>query len=164
MAQSVTLTVNGERKTVSADPDTPLLWALRDLLGMTGTKFGCGAGLCGSCTVHVDGVATRSCQLPISDVDGDITTIEGLGEPANPHPVQAAWIAAQAPQCGYCQSGQIMTAAALLAENPNPSDDDIAAAMNGVICRCGSYPRIKAAIKMAASNVSLNNAEGRRDG
>lgn len=164
MSKTATLTVNGEQKTVTADAETPLLWVLRDLLGMTGTKFGCGQGLCGACTVHVDGVATRSCQVTLGDVEGAITTIEGLGGPENLHAVQAAWVAVQAPQCGYCQSGQIMTAAALLAETPNPTDEDIAAAMDGVICRCGSYPRIKAAIRLAASGERLGQAEERRDG
>lgn len=165
MSTTMTLTVNGEQKTVSADPETPLLWVLRDVLGMTGTKFGCGAGLCGSCTVHVDGVAARSCQLAVEDAEGlEITTIEGLGTPEKPHPVQVAWIDNQVAQCGYCQSGQIMAAAALLAENPNPTDDDIAAVMDGNICRCGAYTRIKSAIKMAAQGVRLGQAEDRRDG
>ncbi|MEL6977905.1 MAG: (2Fe-2S)-binding protein [Pseudomonadota bacterium] len=166
MSRTMVLSVNGERREVTADPDTPLLWVLRDVMSLTGTKFGCGAGLCGACTVHVDGEAVRSCQLPLADVEGAITTIEGLGgwDGAPLHAVQAAWIEEQVAQCGYCQSGQIMAAAALLAETPNPTDDDIAAAMDGIICRCGSYPRIKAAIKRAAGGVQLGVTEDRRDG
>ncbi|KTG17044.1 (2Fe-2S)-binding protein [Guyparkeria sp. XI15] len=129
----------------------PLLWAIRDYVGLTGTKFGCGTGLCGACTVHVDGEATRSCVTPIASVDGkDVTTIEGLSS-AGDHPVQLAWVAEDAPQCGYCQSGQIMQAAALLADNPDPSDADIDQAMQGNICRCGTYNQIRAAIKHAAA-------------
>lgn len=143
------LSINGAAHAVDADPDMPLLWVLRDHLGYTGTKFGCGAGLCGACTVHVDGQATRSCVLPVSAVaKAKITTIEGLST-GNDHPVQLAWMAEQVPQCGYCQSGMIMAAAALLQENKNPSGADIAAAMTNV-CRCGTYPRVERAIKRAA--------------
>lgn len=144
------ITVNGTAHTVDVDADTPLLWVLRDNLGLTGTKYGCGIALCGACTAHVDGVAERTCVLPIEAVDGaEITTIEGLAANGAPHPVQAAWIAEQVPQCGYCQSGMIMAASALLAETPEPSDDDIAAAMTN-ICRCGTYNRVRAAIRRAA--------------
>ena len=140
--------VNGHAVTVQAEADTPLLWVIRDELHLTGTKFGCGMAQCGACTVHIDGQATRSCVTPVSAVEGrKITTIEGLG---GAHPVQAAWQAVDAPQCGYCQSGQIMSAAALLASKPEPSDADIDAAMRGNICRCGTYQRIRAAIKRAA--------------
>lgn len=146
MAQ--TLQINGESHTVDAAPDTPLLWVLRDVVGLTGTKYGCGIAQCGACTVHIDGKAARSCQMPISALAGvKITTIEGLG---GSHPLQAAWVKADVPQCGYCQSGQIMSAAALLAETPKPTDADIDAAMSGNICRCGTYQRIRAAIKSAA--------------
>lgn len=144
------LRINGKDVTVEAAPDTPLLWVLRDNLGMTGTKFGCGIAQCGACTVHVNGEAARSCQLPVGGLAGkDITTIEGLSEDAT-HPVQQAWIAEQVPQCGYCQSGQIMSAAALLARTQNPSDEQIDAAMSGNLCRCGTYQRIRAAIHRAA--------------
>ena len=146
-----TITINGNPVSVEVEDDTPLLWVLRDHLGMTGTKFGCGIAQCGACTVHIDGVATRSCVLPVSAVSGrDITTIEGLG---GNHPVQEAWVRADVPQCGYCQSGQIMSAAALLARTPSPGDDDIDAAMRGNLCRCGTYPRIRQAIKDAASTM-----------
>ena len=145
-----TFTINGESHSVDDDSTIPLLWYLRDRAGLTGTKFGCGVAQCGACTVHVDGVATRSCVTPASALDGArITTIEGLSENGD-HPVQAAWKEHDVPQCGYCQSGQIMQAVSLLSENPNPSDDDIDAAMQGNICRCGTYPRIRAAIKTAA--------------
>ncbi len=145
-----TIVVNGERRTVDADPDTPLLWVLRDLLGLTGTKYGCGIGQCGACTVHLEGEAIRSCQYPVSSVEGKkITTIEGLSADGS-HPVQKAWIAAQAPQCGYCQSGQIMSAAALLSKTPKPTDEQIDAAMQGNLCRCGTYQRIRKAIHLAA--------------
>ena len=148
---SYTLMVNGAEQSVDVDENTPLLWVLRNTLGLTGTKFGCGLSQCGACTVHLDGVAMRSCVTPVSEVgEQEITTIEGLGTEADPHPVQAAWIEAQAPQCGYCQSGQIMSAAALLEANPNPSDDDITEAMQGNLCRCGTYTRIRQAIKLAA--------------
>ncbi len=134
------------------EPDTPVLWVLRDHLKLVGTKFGCGIAQCGACTIHVDGVATRSCSLPISAVgDKSLTTIEGLSENGD-HPVQQAWIQHDVPQCGYCQTGQIMNAAALLKENPNPNDQEIDTAMNGNICRCGTYIRIKAAIKTASRN------------
>ena len=146
----VTLSVNGKEHTLDVAPDTPLLWVLRDMLRMTGTKFGCGAGLCGACTVHLDGEAARSCQTPVSEVGArKITTIEGLS-PDRSHPLQLAWIAEDVPQCGYCQSGQIMAAAALLAKTPKPSDADIDAAMSGVLCRCGTYTRIRRAIHRAA--------------
>ncbi|WP_371036708.1 (2Fe-2S)-binding protein [Rhodosalinus sp. FB01] len=148
------LTVNGERREVDLPGDVPLLWVLRDALDLTGTKFGCGVAACGSCTVHVDGRAVRSCQVTLADVWGEVTTIEGLGTPEAMHAVQAAWVEHQVAQCGYCQSGQIMQAAALLAETPAPSDDDIDAAMQGNLCRCGPYPRIRAAIHAAAARLS----------
>jgi isoquinoline 1-oxidoreductase alpha subunit len=145
-----TLVVNGKSYTVNAEPDTPLLWVIREHLQLTGTKFGCGAALCGACTVHLDGAAVRSCQTPVSRAAGKkITTIEGL-HPQGQHPLQVAWIAEQVPQCGYCQSGQIMQAAALLAKNPNPTDDEIVNAMSGNICRCATYLRIKRAIQRVA--------------
>ena len=146
-------TVNGETHVVDDDSTTPLLWYLRDTLGMTGTKFGCGVAQCGACTVHVDGVAIRACVTPASSIDGRaVTTIEGLSEDGD-HPVQAAWKEHNVPQCGYCQSGQMMQAAALLSTNADPSDDDIDNAMQGNICRCGTYPRIRAAIKTAARSM-----------
>jgi aerobic-type carbon monoxide dehydrogenase small subunit (CoxS/CutS family) len=145
-----TLTINDQPVTTDADPETPLLWVLRDHLGMTGTKFGCGKALCGACTVHVDGAPMRSCSLPLAAVAGrKITTIEGLSKDRS-HPVQRAWIEFDVPQCGYCQSGQIMSAAALLAQTKNPTDADIDTAMAGNICRCGTYARIRAAIHRAA--------------
>ncbi|WP_342618297.1 (2Fe-2S)-binding protein [Rhodoferax sp. GW822-FHT02A01] len=148
---STAFQVNGKAVTANAEPDTPLLWVIRDELGMTGTKFGCGAALCGACTVHIDGKPARSCQAPLSSVAGaKVSTVEGLSTDNN-HPLQVAWIKHDVPQCGYCQSGQLMSAAALLASNKNPSDTDIDNAMSGNICRCGTYPRIKAAIKDAAS-------------
>jgi isoquinoline 1-oxidoreductase subunit alpha len=144
------LTINGQMQEVDVDPDTPLLWVLRDTLGLTGTKFGCGIAQCGACTVHVDGVATRSCSVPVSAAEGSqITTIEGLSTNGVLHPVQKAWIAHDVPQCGYCQSGMIMAVAALLKENPQPSDADIDAAITN-ICRCGTYARIRTAIHTAA--------------
>ena len=147
----VTLSINGETRTVDAADDTPLLWALRDVLGMTGTKFGCGMALCGACTVHVDGQPTRSCVLPIGSLAGRaITTIEAIGETPEGRKIQHAWLEHEVVQCGYCQSGQIMSATALLASKPQPSDADIDAAMSGNICRCGTYVRIREAIKMAA--------------
>lgn len=147
---SITLKINNKNVTIDADPRMPLLWAIRDLVGLTGTKYGCGIAQCGSCTVHLDGTPVRSCSLPVASASGkSITTIEGLSE-NNTHPVQQAWIEEQVPQCGYCQSGQIMAAAALLKRNPNPSDKDIDLAMQGHICRCGTYPRIRKAIKTAA--------------
>lgn len=143
-------TVNGKTHDFDGDPETPLLWYLRDVVGMTGTKFGCGQALCGACTVHVDGTATRSCQLRLGDLDGMVvTTIEGLSQDGN-HPVQVAWRDLNVAQCGYCQTGQIMQAASLLKETPKPTDADIDAAMAGNLCRCGTYPRIRAAIKRAA--------------
>ena len=148
------LTVNGENREVDLPGEVPLLWVLRDALGLTGTKFGCGVAACGSCTVHVDGQAVRSCQVALADVWGEVTTIEGLGTPAAMHAVQAAWVEHQVAQCGYCQSGQIMQAAALLAETPAPTDADIDAAMQGNLCRCGTYPRIRAAIHAAAARLS----------
>jgi isoquinoline 1-oxidoreductase subunit alpha len=145
------LIINGKKREVDLDPDTPLLWVLRDHLQLTGTKYGCGIAACGACTIHLDGVAMRSCILPVSKVgDQQITTIEGLSEKGD-HPVQKAWLEHDVPQCGYCQAGQIMSAAALLKDTPKPSDADIDAAMNGNICRCGTYTRIKAAIKSAAN-------------
>jgi aerobic-type carbon monoxide dehydrogenase small subunit (CoxS/CutS family) len=147
---AVKFTLNGRSETVDVSPGMPLLWVLRDTLGMTGTKFGCGMALCGACTVHVDGMPVRSCITPISSVSGKrITTIEGLS-PDRSHPVQRAWMDVDVPQCGYCQSGQIMSAAALLAKMPNPNDDEIDAAMAGNICRCGTYVRIREAIHHAA--------------
>jgi isoquinoline 1-oxidoreductase subunit alpha len=146
-----TLKINGNAVEVDAAPETPLLWVLRDALGLQGTKFGCGQGLCGACTVHLAGSPVRSCQTPVGAVgDLEITTIEGLS-PTQSHPVQQAWLEADVPQCGYCQSGQIMSAAALIANNKAPSDADIDAAMRGNICRCGTYDRIRSAIKRAAA-------------
>ncbi len=146
--------LNGSPQRVDVSPDMPLLWLLRDVIGLTGTKYGCGVGQCGACTVHVDGVAQRSCLYPAASLDGtSVTTIEGLGTPEAPHPVQEAWIAAQVAQCGYCQSGQVMQAAALLAEDPAPDDDTIDAVMSGNLCRCGTYPRIRAAIRDAAERL-----------
>jgi isoquinoline 1-oxidoreductase subunit alpha len=147
-----TLTVNGRTVTVQAEPDTPLLWVLREDLGLTGTKFGCGMALCGACTVHLDGTPIRSCSTPLSAARGKrITTIEGLPKAGRLHPVQEAWIAEDVPQCGYCQSGQIMSAVALLATRKTPTDADIDQAMSGNICRCGTYQRIRSAIKRAAA-------------
>jgi isoquinoline 1-oxidoreductase alpha subunit len=147
-SMKIAFQVNGKRTSVDVAPDTPLLWVLRDTLGMTGTKFGCGKALCGACTVHLNGMAVRSCQTQIGSVAGQkVTTIEGLG---GNHRVQRAWMALDVPQCGYCQPGQMMSASALLAMNKNPSDQDIDAFMSGNICRCGTYPRIRAAIKAAA--------------
>ncbi|WP_299405842.1 (2Fe-2S)-binding protein [uncultured Roseobacter sp.] len=147
------LTVNGADHEVDVADDMPLLWVLRDTLGITSVKYGCGVAQCGACTVHVDGVAMRSCQLAAADVEGPVTTIEGLGTPESLHAVQAAWIDHQVAQCGYCQSGQIMQAAALLDAVPDPSDADIDAEMSGNLCRCGTYPRIRAAVKTAARNL-----------
>ena len=148
MAQ-YTLNVNGKSKSVDVDSDTPLLWVLRDNLDLVGTKYGCGIAQCGACTVHIDGVAMRSCSVPVSKVNGSVTTIEGLSEDGT-HPVQQAWKEHDVPQCGYCQAGQMMTAAAFLAENKSPSEKEICSAMNGNICRCGTYPRINQAVKTAS--------------
>ena len=151
---ATTLTINGTQHSVDLPDDVPLLWALRDAIGLTGTKFGCGVAACGACTVHIDGEAVRSCQVAVADVWGEVTTIEGIGTPENLAVVQQAWVDHQVAQCGYCQSGQIMQAAALLSETPSPTDDDIDAAMQGNLCRCGTYPRIRAAIKTAAAKLS----------
>ena len=149
----VTFNVNGKSVEVNAEPDTPLLWGIREHLKLTGTKYGCGAGLCGACTVHINGKAVKSCQTDLSDVDGkDVTTIEGLSPDKN-HPLQKAWIAEQVPQCGYCQSGQIMKAAELLAKTARPSRDQIVRHMDGNLCRCGTYNRIIAAIQLASRGV-----------
>jgi isoquinoline 1-oxidoreductase alpha subunit len=151
---STSLKINGKTMTVKAEPDTPLLWVIRDEVGLTGTKFGCGIAQCGACTVHLDGQPVRACQTPLAAAAGkSVSTIESLS-PNNSHPLQKAWIAHDVPQCGYCQSGQLMSAAALLKTNKNPSDADIDAAMSGNICRCGTYQRIKAAIKTAAAEMS----------
>ena len=148
---TITFTLNGKRQTLNVDPQMPLLWALRDVLHLHGTKYGCGIAQCGACTVHFNGTATRSCQLPLSAVAGQaITTIEGLSKTGD-HPVQQAWLEHDVAQCGYCQAGQIMSAAALLKRNPKPTDEEIEAAMSGNICRCGTYLRIKEAIKTASS-------------
>lgn len=153
-----TITVNGHPHSLDVPADMPLLWVLRDVLDMTGTKFGCGSNLCGACTVHKDGKAVRSCQVSIADAAGSqITTIEGLGGVA-PHPVQAAWISEQVPACGYCQSGQIMTAAAFLASNPDPEDKEIVRAMEGNLCRCAQYVRIQKAVKVAAETMKAGGA------
>lgn len=148
---AITLKINGKSVSTNNDPETPLLWFVRDEAGLVGTKFGCGIAQCGACTVHVDGTPIRSCITSIEDVDGsEVTTIEGLAKGKTLHALQEAWIELDVPQCGYCQAGQIMSAAALLAENPSPTDDDIDIAMNGNLCRCGTYPRIRAAIHKAA--------------
>lgn len=145
------LTINGQERQVDVDPATPILWVLRDHLNLVGTKYGCGIAQCGACTIHLNGMATRSCMLPVSAVgNNEITTIEGLSEGTN-HPVQQAWMQHDVPQCGYCQSGQIMSAAALLQSNPKPTDEEIEGAMSGNICRCGTYVRIKAAIKTVSN-------------
>ncbi|MCK0094017.1 (2Fe-2S)-binding protein [Yoonia sp. F2084L] len=148
------ITINGTAHNVDLPDDVPLLWVLRDEVGLTGTKFGCGVAACGACTVHIDGEAVRSCQVALADVWGDVTTIEGLGTPDNMATIQQAWVDHQVAQCGYCQSGQIMNAAALLAETPQPTDQDIDDAMQGNLCRCGTYPRIRAAIKDAAQRLA----------
>jgi isoquinoline 1-oxidoreductase alpha subunit len=142
--------VNGRSHELDVEPEMPLLWALRDELGITGPKFGCGMAICGACTVHVNGQPVRSCSMPVGSITGDIVTIEGLGTPESLHAVQQAWIELQVAQCGYCQSGQIMTAAAFLAAERNPTDDAIDAAMSANLCRCGTYPRIRAAVRKAA--------------
>lgn len=147
------LTVNGTDYDVDVPSDMPLLWVLRDVLGITGTKYGCGIAQCGACTVHVDGISVRSCQLWVEDVDGEVTTIEGLGTPDNPHPVQAAWRDHQVAQCGYCQAGQIMQAASFLSLTPEPTDEEIDAALSGNLCRCGTYLRIRAATHDAAKRL-----------
>ena len=150
---AISFNLNGSTVNVSAEPDTPLLWVIRDEVGLTGTKFGCGKALCGACTVHVNGSAVRACQTPVSTVAGkNVATVESLSAD-NSHPLQKAWIKHQVPQCGYCQSGQLMSATALLAKNKNPSDADIDAAMSGNLCRCGTYNRIRAAIKDAAAEM-----------
>jgi isoquinoline 1-oxidoreductase alpha subunit len=149
---SFNLNINGQSKQVDVDPSTPLLWVLRDHLDMVGTKYGCGIAMCGACTVHLNGAAIRSCSMPVSAVGNQpVTTIEGLSKNGD-HPVQKAWLEIDVPQCGYCQAGQIMNAAALLNANPNPTDEEIEGAMNGNICRCGTYVRIKQAIKLAANS------------
>ena len=158
------LQINGQRTHADADPATPLLWVLRDQLNLTGTKFGCGIAACGACTVHVDGQAVRSCVTPVSAVQGkDIRTIESLGSAEKPHALQQAWIAEQVPQCGYCQSGMLMAAAALLARTPKPTDADIDSAMSN-ICRCGTYQRVRAAIHRAASNVNSGATKSAMNG
>jgi len=155
----ITFQLNNSPVQVDIDPDTPLLWVVRDHFKLKGSKFGCGMGLCGACTMHVNGEAVRTCTMPISAVQGAaITSIEGLGTPDNLHPLQQAWVEYSVPQCGYCQSGQLMSASALLAKNPNPSDDDIEIAMNGNICRCGTYSKIKSAIKSVSKSVSKSEA------
>jgi isoquinoline 1-oxidoreductase alpha subunit len=155
---SFNLTVNGKKYTVDADPQMPLLWVIRDLVNLTGTKYGCGIAQCGACTVHMNGTPVRSCSLPVSAVKQPITTIEGVSDD-NSHAVQKAWIAEQVPQCGYCQSGQIMAAVALLKKNPTPTDKDIDAAMQGHICRCGTYPRIRKAIHTASEMMKKDSAK-----
>ncbi len=150
----INLNVNGKKQVVDVDPKTPVLWVLREHLNLVGTKYGCGIAQCGACTIQLDGVAVRSCQLPVSVVvNKEITTIEGLSENGD-HPVQKAWLEHDVPQCGYCQTGQIMSAVALLEKNPNPTDEQIDTAMNGNLCRCGTYVRIKAAVKTAAQSQS----------
>ena len=148
------LTVNGTEHEVDVEPEMPLLWVLRDELGITGPKYGCGIAQCGACTVHVDGEAVRSCQLEVGDLEGKVTTIEGLGTPDALHAVQEAWIEHQVAQCGYCQSGQIMEAASFLSTTPEPTDEDIDDAMSANLCRCGTYPRIRAAVKTAATKLN----------
>lgn len=158
---AVSLTVNGVERVLDVEQDTPLLWVIRDELGLKGTKFGCGAGLCGACTVHLNGQPIRSCSTPLELADGaEITTIEGLGNQGQLHALQQAWIEQGVPQCGYCQSGQIMSAAHLLATNPSPSRDDIVAAMTGNICRCGTYSRIVAAVESVAGQSGSDQQEG----
>ncbi len=151
------IVVNGQAREIDADAEMPLLWALRDVLGLTGTKYGCGLGQCGACTVLLDGLAVRSCQLTVGAVAGEVTTIEGLSQRGD-HPVQRAWIAEQVPQCGYCQSGQILAAVSLLRDRPSPSDAEIDAAMSGNLCRCGTYPRIRRAIHLAARTTTASSS------
>ena len=162
----ITLKINGETHSVDVDPATPLLWVIRDYVGLTGTKFGCGIAQCGACTVHLNGAPVRSCVIPAQvAVDQEVTTIEGIGEHGGElHPVQQAWIDEQVPQCGYCQSGQIMSATALLENNPSPSDADIDQAMAGIVCRCGTYPRIRKGIKRAALAINALHEEAAKDG
>ena len=161
----LTLNINGETHLVEVDPATPLLWVIRDYIGLTGTKFGCGIAQCGACTVHLNGSPIRSCVTPVQAVVGEhVTTIEGIGGGESLHPVQQAWIDEQVPQCGYCQSGQIMSAAALLDSNPSPSDADIDAAMAGNVCRCGTYPRIRKGIKRAALAINALDSEATTNG
>ena len=162
----ITLSINGESRDLDVDPSTPLLWVIRDYAGLTGTKFGCGIAQCGSCTVHIDGRPVRSCVIPAATAAGrQITTIEGIGDGKGTlHPVQQAWIDEQVPQCGYCHSGQIMAAAALLADTPSPTDADIDEAMSGVVCRCGTYPRIRRGIKRAAAVMAGARATETGDG
>ncbi|WP_116107027.1 (2Fe-2S)-binding protein [Lewinella sp. IMCC34191] len=151
---TIQLTINGNQRSVDVDPEMPLLWVIRDELKLVGTKYGCGIGACGACTVHIDGIAMRSCSLPVGEVKNSaVTTIEGLSENGD-HPVQLAWLEHDVPQCGYCQAGQIMTAASLLSNSPDPDDAEISASMNGNICRCGTYTRIHAAVKTAAQKLS----------
>lgn len=157
----IKLTVNGETHEVDVSPQMPLLWVLRDKLKLTGTKYGCGIAQCGACTVHIDGNPVRACVLPVSAVSGPVTTIEGLARGGDLHPLQAAWIEHDVPQCGYCQSGQIMSAAALLASNPSPTDDDIDSAMAGNYCRCGTYVRIRRAVHTAAGYYDAARGAGR---
>lgn len=155
------LKINGKEHRVDVDPDTPLLWVIRDVVGLTGTKFGCGMAMCGACTVHVDGQATRSCVTPVESVVGrSVTTIEAIGQTPEGKRVQSAWIARDVPQCGYCQSGQIMSACALLKATPKPTEADIDAAMSGNVCRCGTYSRIRDAIKIAAAGAANSQARG----
>ena len=158
----VTLTINGERHDLDVDPSTPLLWAIREQTGLTGTKFGCGIAQCGACTVHLNGAPIRSCVTPVqAAANQNITTIEGIGSAdSGLHAIQQAWIDEQVPQCGYCQSGQIMSAVALLSENPTPSDEDIDRAMRGNVCRCGTYPRIRKGIKRAAAMLAEEQSNG----
>jgi len=162
----ITLKINGETHSVDVDPATPLLWVIRDYVGLTGTKFGCGIAQCGACTVHLNGAPVRSCVIPAQvAVDQEVTTIEGIGEHGGElHPVQQAWIDEQVPQCGYCQSGQIMSATALLENNPSPTDADIDQAMAGIVCRCGTYPRIRKGIKRAALTINALHEEAAKDG
>jgi isoquinoline 1-oxidoreductase alpha subunit len=150
---ATTLTVNGTEHSVDLPDDVPLLWVLRDEIGLTGTKYGCGVAACGACTVQIDGEAVRSCQVALADVWGAVTTIEGLGRPDALHALQAAWVEHQVAQCGYCQSGQIMQAASLLEQTPDPTDEDIDTAMSGNLCRCGTYPRIRAALRTAVATL-----------